>query len=568
MLSTDNAILLVAILLLIGVITTKFSARFGLPSLVLFFVVGMVINKFIYFDNAAVTQLFGVLALIVILFEGGLQTKWSNMRRVLVPSLSLATFGVFLTTIVFGAFAILILDLDLIEGMLLGAIVGSTDAAAVFAALGTRNIKQKLSSTLEAESGTNDPMAVFLTVSLIQLYQSPDSNFWILLVNLFWQMGVGLLMGLLLGKVAVWCINKINLDSSGLYPVLSVAFAIFTYSTTDLINGSGLLAVYVMGVLVGNSDLTYRHSIFRFNEGFAWMMQISMFILMGLLVFPSELIGIAWQGLALSALLMFVARPVGVFLSMIFMKFSFKEKILISWCGLRGAVPIVLATYPLLAGMENGYLYFNMVFFIVLTSALIQGWTITPLANWLGLTGDKKPTVPHSLELVSIGKTNTEIIEVQIEDQANVVGSEIRNLALPEDTLITAVIRGEKMITPRGTTRLCGGDILYVLVSKAKTEDVKNLFIAMKPGEEDDFAEPEGERPSRKADESEAGGSKGTHSASEASPSPDGTAPEDRQEESGGPEWKAEISGQTESGTPPNHSKHHEQREQNGNKEK
>ncbi len=484
--TTDNSIFLFAILLVVGVITTKFSSRFGLPSLVLFIVVGMALSHFVFFDNAFVTQLFGILALIVILFEGGLQTKWTDVRKVAAPSLSLATLGVLLTTVVVGVFAKYILGVTWLEGFLFGAIVGSTDAAAVFAVLGNKNIKRRLTSVLEAESGTNDPMAVFLTISLIQLIQAPEANnLFTLIIGFLWQMGLGLLMGLIMGKLAVWSINRVNLDSSGLYPVLALAFAIFTYSSTALMYGSGLLAVYVMALWMGNSDLTYRHSIFRFNEGFAWMMQILMFIILGLLVFPAELFGITWQGIALSVILMFIARPIGVFISTSFMKFTVKEKIFISWAGLRGAVPIVLATYPLIAGLENGQLFFDVVFFVVLLSALVQGASITPLANKLGLSGGDKVSVPHSLELVSMGKTNSEIIEVHIKAEANVVGKELKYLFLPEDTLITAVIRGDKLITPRGSTKLCAGDILYVLISKPHRERVKKVFMSEKEEEAD-----------------------------------------------------------------------------------
>ncbi|UYZ12318.1 MULTISPECIES: potassium/proton antiporter [Brevibacillus] len=476
--STDHFSLLIAILLVVGVLTTKFSSRIGLPALVFFIAVGMFLNRFIYFDNAALTQLFGILALIVILFEGGMQTKWSKVRPVIVPSLSLATIGVFLTTLVIGAFAALILQVSWLEGMLFGAIVGSTDAAAVFAVLGSKNIKERISSLLEAESGTNDPMAMFLTVSLIQLIAMPDdASFFSLVFSLLWEMGFGLVMGMLLGKASVWVINQINLDSSGLYPVLSLALAIFTYGSTALLHGSGLLAVYVMALVVGNSDLTYRHSIFRFNEGFAWMMQILMFILLGLLVFPDQLLDVTWQGLVLSALLMFVARPVGVFVSTWFTRFSFREKMFIAWAGLRGAVPIVLATYPLLAGLDKGQLFFNVVFFVVLTSALIQGGTISPLANRWGLSTGQKTVVPHSLELVSIGKTNSEMMEIELKADTAAAGREIQSLSLPDNTLITAVIRDDRLITPHGSTRLQAGDILYVLCEKPKREQVKAALL-------------------------------------------------------------------------------------------
>lgn len=474
--TVDTAIFVLSVLLIVGVATTKFSSRLGLPSLVLFIGVGMVASQYIYFDNAKITQLVGILALIVILFEGGMQTKWKPMKLVLPAAASLATIGVLLTTVGIGVVAKFILDLSWLEGMLFGAIVGSTDAAAVFAVLGNKNIKPNITSTLEAESGTNDPMAVFLTVTFISLIQAEAGPVMSLIASFFWQMGIGLVIGLLLGKLTVWAINKINLDSSGLYPVLAMGFAIFTYAFTTAIGASGLLAVYVMAVLVGNADLTYRHSIFRFNEGFAWMMQICMFILLGLLVFPNQLRDVIWEGLLLAIILMFIARPIGVYISLLFSRFTGKEKLFISWAGLRGAVPIVLATYPLLAGIENAALLFNVVFFVVLLSALFQGATLTPFAEKLNLVGAENIQVPHSLELVSIGKTNTEIIEIIIDPDAAIAGKELKNVALPTDTLITAVIRGQRVITPRGDTVIESGDVLYVLVSKFKREKIKALF--------------------------------------------------------------------------------------------
>ena len=407
-----------------------------------------------------------------------MQTKWQDVKPVIRPSISLATIGVLLTTIITGVFAKYILGFSWLEGLLVGAIVGSTDAAAVFAVIGNQNIKRKLSATLEAESGSNDPMAVFLTITIISLIQAPAAtNIYKIILSFLLQMGLGLAIGLAMGKITVWGINKINLDSSGLYPILALGCAIFTYSSTSLLGGSGLLAVYVLAVYVGNSDLTFRHSIFRFNEGFAWMMQILMFILLGLLVFPKQLIGVTGQGVALAILLMFLARPIGVFLSTIKMGFTLKDKIFISWSGLKGAVPIVLATYPLIAGLENSTIIFNVVFFVVLISALVQGATISPLANKLGLALGEKVSSPHSLELVSMGKTNSEIIEVLVKENSAAANKEIWDLDLPENCLITAVIRGTKVITPRGATELREGDILYILTTKAQRKNVKQIFL-------------------------------------------------------------------------------------------
>ncbi|WP_096199916.1 potassium/proton antiporter [Bacillus sp. FJAT-45350] len=478
----DYFILLAALLLIIGVLTTKFSTRLGVPALVLFLLVGMVMGSdglgFIHFDNPKLAQLIGIFALVIILFEGGMQTKWSSVKSVAVPSLTLATLGVLITTIVVAVAAKLIFDVTWLEGFLFGAIVGSTDAAAIFAVLKGQNIRNKLSSTLEAESGTNDPMAVFLTLSLIELMTIDQPVYYLLLGSFIWQMGIGLLMGYLLGRFASYAINKINLDSSGLYPIFALAFALLTYSLTDLIGASGLLAVYIAALVIGNQDLTYRHSIFRFNEGFAWMMQILMFIILGLLVFPAQLVSfdIIIKGLLLSIILIFVARPVAVFLSTMRMGYDLKEKVFLSWAGLKGAVPIVLATFPMTMGLENSQLFFNVVFFVVLTSALIQGSTISIIAEKLGLNGPNKVETPHSLELVSIGKANAEIIEFVVNEQSVIKGKFLKDINFPKDVLISAIIRSGDLITPQGDTNIKSGDILYILVSKKRKKELKSFL--------------------------------------------------------------------------------------------
>ncbi|WFA07049.1 potassium/proton antiporter [Bacillus sp. HSf4] len=478
----EQFVLLAALLLIIGVLTTKFSTRLGVPALVLFLIVGMIMGSdglgIIYFDNPGLAQLIGIIALVVILFEGGLQTKWSSVKSVAAPSLSLATIGVLLTTIVIAVAAKLIFDVSWMEGFLFGAIVGSTDAAAIFAVLKGQNIHDRLSATLEAESGTNDPMAMFLTLSLIELMTSNGSSYLLLIGSFFWQMGIGLLLGYFLGRIASFAINTINLDSSGLYPIFTLAFALLTYSLTDLIGASGLLAVYIAALVIGNQDLTYRHSIFRFNEGFAWMMQILMFIILGLLVFPSQFLSfdIIFKGFLLSLILIFVARPVAVFLSAVKMGFHFNEKIFLSWAGLKGAVPIVLATFPMTMGLENSQLFFNVVFFVVLTSALIQGSTIAFVAEKLGLNGPKKVEAPHSLELVSIGKANAEMIEFEVDDDNVIRGQALKEISFPKGALINAIIRDGDLVTPHGETKIQSGDILYILVSKKRKKELKKYL--------------------------------------------------------------------------------------------
>ncbi|MCM3160584.1 potassium/proton antiporter [Metabacillus litoralis] len=471
-----------AVLLILGVLTTKFSTRLGVPALVLFLMVGMIMGSdglgLIHFDNPELTQLIGIFALVVILFEGGLQTKWSSVKSVTVPSLSLATIGVLLTTIVVAVAAKLIFDVTWLEGFLFGAIVGSTDAAAIFAVLKGQNIRDRLSSTLEAESGTNDPMAVFLTLSIIELMTVDNPSYLLLIGSFIWQMGAGLLLGLLFGKFAGFAINKINLDSSGLYPIFALAFSLLTYSLTDIIGASGLLAVYIAALVIGNGDLTYRHSIFRFNEGFAWMMQILMFIILGLLVFPSQIFNtyIIFKGLLLAIILIFIARPVAVFLSTIKLGFTNKEKVFLSWAGLKGAVPIVLATFPMTMGLEDSQLFFNVVFFVVLTSALIQGSTISLIASKLGLNGPKKVEAPHSLELVSIGKANAEIVEFEVSETSIITNKLLKDIKFPKEVLINAIIRDGDLVTPYGETKIQAGDFLYILVSKRREKELTSFL--------------------------------------------------------------------------------------------
>ncbi|ELK44613.1 potassium/proton antiporter, partial [Halobacillus sp. BAB-2008] len=478
----NTILLLTALLFFSGVLVAKFSSRWGIPALILFIMVGMLFGSdglgIIYFDDAKTAQTIGVFALVIILFEGGLHTKWATVRSVALPSLSLATIGVLLTSLMVGIAVYFLVDFTLLESLLFGAIVGSTDAAAVFASLKERNIKAKMGATLEAESGTNDPMAVFLTLSLIQLITQEGTSIWILIPEFFLQMGIGILFGVGLGKLASLSINKIKLDSSALYPVLSVAFALATYSVTAYIGGSGFLAVYVAALVIGNSELTYRYSIFQFNEGFAWMAQILMFVILGLLVFPQELFssGIILNGLLISIVLILIARPLAVFLSLIKMNYTVKEKLFISWAGLRGAVPVVLATFPIVDGLENSQGIFNLVFFVVLTSALVQGSTINYVANKMQLVGPKKDVPHHSIELISMGKAKAEMIQYQTNAESVIVGQKLRDVQFPNRANISAIIRNNEIITPYGETEIHAGDFLYILVEEKHKEELKKTL--------------------------------------------------------------------------------------------
>ncbi|WP_085506786.1 potassium/proton antiporter [Thalassobacillus devorans] len=490
-LQSNQNIFLIALLLVSSVLVTKFSSRLGVPSLVLFIMVGMVVGSdglnIIYFNNAELAQLIGVMSLVIILFEGGMQTKWGAMRKVLAPSITLATLGVLLTSSMVALLAKFILDVSWLEAFLVGSIVGSTDAAAVFAVLKGKNIRNKLGATLEAESGTNDPMAVFLTITFIQLLTEDSSSILGTIMLFFWQMGAGAVVGLLLGYISSFSLNRINLDSSGLYPLFAIAFALLSYSISSLVQASGLLAVYITAVVIGNSELAYRYSILRFNEGFGWMAQILMFVILGLFVFPSEVFtaDIMWKGILISLILMFLARPIAVYISLVFFRYTNKEKVLLSWSGLRGAVPIVLSIFPMLAGVENSQLIFNIVFFIVLTSALIQGSTITWLAEKLSLVSDKLSNPIHSLELISIGKANVEIIEFDVSENNKIVGEKLEDMDLPDKALINAIIRDGDIITPYGQTAIQAGDTLYVTVSRRVKKQVQELLKEVKGGAEE-----------------------------------------------------------------------------------
>lgn len=483
---TDAFILFIAILFIAGVITTKLSARLGVPALVLFIGIGMLVGSdilgIIYFDNAQIAQAIGIFALIVILFEGGLQTNWSNLKPVIKPALSLATFGVLITSVLASIAAKYILSVDWEIALLFGAIVGSTDAAAVFAVLKDQPIQKKLGSTLEAESGSNDPMAVFLTVALIEWITNANTNIFILSLTFFLQMGLGLLFGVILGKISVAAINRINLDSSGLYPIFAISFALLTYGITSFFNGSGLLAVYILAIIIGNADIAYRYSVFRFSEGFAWVMQILMFVILGLLVFPSELftLEVILQGVIISAILMIVARPVAVFISTFNMGYKINERIFLSWAGLKGAVPIILATFPMLANVEGSQQIFNVVFFVVLTSCLIQGTTITALADKLELFGPKKSIPIHTLELIALGKAKAEMIEYEMEEEASINGKTLNEISFPEHTLVNAIIRDQSLITPSGDTVIQSGDFLYILTSRDNKKALQRLLNSKK----------------------------------------------------------------------------------------
>ena len=387
----DQLMLVSAVLLLLSIVAWLVSSRLGIPALLFFLAIGMLAGSDgpggIYFDNVFVAQSIGVVALAFILFAGGLDTDWKVVRPALGGALSLSTIGVLLTAIVVALFAMLLLHISFLQGMLLGAIISATDAAAVFSVLGARQLHLKgiLIPLLELESGSNDPMAVFLTIGLIQLLTQPQQSFLNVIVLFIQQMGIGAISGLVLGWASLQLIKRLHLEVVSLYPVLTIALVLFTYGLTATLGGSGFLAVYLMGLIVGNSSIQRVNRIARFHDAIAWLMQIAMFLILGLLVFPSHLPAVAVNGLLITGVAIFIARPVSVLISLLPVKISLREKLFISWVGLRGAVPIVLATFPLLANVPQAMALFDLTFFVVLVSVLLQGTTVPLVAKWLGV---------------------------------------------------------------------------------------------------------------------------------------------------------------------------------------
>lgn len=394
--SIEALFIIFSALTILSILTIKLSVRFGIPSLALFLVIGMLAGSDglggLYFDNPALVQTLGVIALVLILFSGGLDTEWEGVRPVLWSGLALSTIGVVITAFMVGWFVSIVQGLSFLEGLLLGAIVSSTDAAAVFMVLRARNAKlpKKLANLLELESGSNDPMGVVLTVALVQLLTNPATSFGELLWFFLVQMTVGAVLGVAMGELIRWTLNTLRLELTAIYPVLSVAFALLTYGLTAELQGSGFLAVYLAGLFVRRRPVAHRRSLLQFHDGLAWLMQIAMFLILGLQVFPARLLPIAGIGLLVSLFLIFVARPASVHVSLAFSRLSFREQSLIAWVGLRGAVPIVLATFPVLAGIQQADTIFHLVFFIALTSVLVQGPPIPWITRMLRL--DRSPS--------------------------------------------------------------------------------------------------------------------------------------------------------------------------------
>lgn len=481
---THQIILVVGLLFIASILASLISSRIGAPLLLIFLVIGMLMGEQgpggLVFHDFQTAHLIGSLALAVILFDGGLRTRVASFRVGLRPALMLATIGVVVTVAITGLVTSWALGLPLLEGLLIGAIVGSTDAAAVFYLLHAHGLelKERIGATLEIESGSNDPMAIFLTVALIELLLGEhNSPGWGLVLEFVQQMGLGAAVGLAGGYALAQCINRFPL-TPGLYPLLAVAGALVVFGLTAVAGGSGFLAVYLAGIVLGNRRVQSAQNIRRFHDGMAWLAQIVMFLMLGLLITPSHLLDVAPQALLVAGVLLLVARPVAVLVSLLPFRFPLHEQLFIGWVGLRGAVPILLGLFPLLAGVDNAGVYFNIAFFVVLLSLVFQGWTVAPVARWLELDVPPRSRVVHRLELDLPGQPEYELVGYHLSADSPALYKLVHRLRLPRGTQVVAVIRDGALLEAIHDEILREDDFVYMLASPDTLPEVDRVLVA------------------------------------------------------------------------------------------
>jgi potassium/hydrogen antiporter len=479
-------ILVAGALLAAGLTAALLAGRVRVPSLLLFLGVGMAVGSdgagWISFDDPELARTIGVVALALILFEGGLTSGLLEIRPVLRPAVSLAVIGTVVSAVITGLVASWLFDLSALEGLLMGAVLSSTDGAAIFALLRGSTLERKLARTLEAESGLNDPMAVLLVIAFIAWLQEPDYGVADMAVLLVRQIGIGLVVGVGVGFLAVSTLRRAKLDSAGLYPVASLTAAALAFGGADSLHGSGFLAVYLAGLYLGTAGVPAQRTITTFHQGLAWVAQVVLFLSLGLLVFPNQLGSVALEGTILALVIVLVARPVAVWTSTVGFPYSVAERVILAVAGLRGAVPVVLATFPVIAGVEGSDELFNIVFFAVLISTLMQGLSFEPLARRLGVT-TREPAVPRPLaEAGTIRRLGAEILEFPIETGDAIAGGRVRDLGLPREAVVNVIVRDDQAIPPRGSTRLLAGDQLHLLIRQEMSGQVPGMLRRWREG--------------------------------------------------------------------------------------
>ncbi|MCW2957320.1 MAG: potassium/proton antiporter, partial [Solirubrobacterales bacterium] len=466
---TDGELLLICgALLACGIAAAVLANRIRVPGLLLFLGLGMLLGSdglsLISFSDYELTQRIGIIALVLILFEGGLAAGWPEIRPVLRPALALATVGTALTAVIGGLIAAWLFDISILEGMLLGSIVSCTDGAAIFSLLRGSTLRRRLARSLEGEAGFNDPVAVLLVIGFVDWLQKPDYGIADMLISMAQEMAIGAVVGIIVGRVAVFALGRVRLSSAGLYPVASIAICTLAFGTADVIHGSGFLAVYLAGLAIGSTDLPAKRTIVTFHEGLAWVAQLAMFFTLGLLVFPSQFGDVVVEGTVLAIAAVVVARPLSVFVATVFEGFEVREQLVLGWAGLRGAVPVVLATFPVLAGVPDSERFFNIVFFAVLVSTVLQGTTFEAFARRLGVTTNVQALPTPLTNQRAMQRLGAEVVEFEVGTADAADGVRVRDLGLPRDALLNVIVRGEQAIPPRGSTLIEAGDRLHVLV--------------------------------------------------------------------------------------------------------
>ena len=479
-------LLFTGLLLAAGLAASLAAGRLRLPGLVLVLGLGMLIGSdglgWIDFDDFELARQAGIVAVAMILFEGGLSSGFEEIRPVLRTSIILATLGTLATAALTAVAAALILDLDTLPALLLGSTVAATDAAAVFAVLRGSTLRRRLARTLEGESGLNDPIAILLVIGCIEAIRQPDFGLADALVLALEELSIGLVVGLAIGFGATQVLRNVRLPSAGLYPVASIATAALAYGAADTLHGSGFLSVYLAGLVLGTATTPARRTIVTFHDGVAWIAQLALFLILGLLVFPEDLLDIALEGTAIALATAVLARPLATLLVTIGQGFSVPERVVLGWAGLRGAVPVVFATFAVTEGIDGGLTIFNVTFFVVLLSTVLQGATIDPVARLLRVRSDEAAIPAPLVEPVLLNRLGAEVIQFPVREGDAVVGHAVRELGLPREALLNVMVRGERAIPPRGSTVVEAGDHLHVIVRQEAAVEFRELLRRWRSG--------------------------------------------------------------------------------------